>query len=212
MGGRGATESKTVRLFSDFVCPFCFVAERSSLARLQNEFDLEVDWRGFELHPETPPGGVRLADYFPGAQAARMREFMRGFAARFGVREMGSPDHLPNTRRALAMSEFARDEGRLEAFREAAMRAHWQEGGDLEDAADLRGIARAAGLDEAAALSAASDRRYLDRVAGRREEAQRMGVTGVPTFFFGDVPVVGCQPYETLAAAARQAGATPRTR
>ncbi len=49
-----------VRLYSDFICPFCFVAEQSNLVRLQEEFDVEVDRRGFELHPETPVGGMRV--------------------------------------------------------------------------------------------------------------------------------------------------------
>ena len=44
----------TLELFSDFVCPFCYIAERSSLTRLKREFDLTVDWRGFELRPDTP--------------------------------------------------------------------------------------------------------------------------------------------------------------
>ena len=45
------------RLYSDSVCPFCFIAERSSLVRLQKEYVVAIDWRGFELHPETPGGG-----------------------------------------------------------------------------------------------------------------------------------------------------------
>jgi len=32
-------------------------------------------------------------------------------------------------------------------------------------------------------------------------------VTGIPTFEIGAIRVVGCQPYEVLAAAARKAGA-----
>jgi hypothetical protein len=43
-----------------------------------------------------------------------------------------------------------------------------------------------------------------------REEAYDLGVTGIPTFFFGDMPVVGCQPYSRLLATARRAGAAPR--
>lgn len=84
-----------------------------------------------------------------------MREYMRQFAARFGIEDMATPDHLPNTRRALAMAEYARDQDRLEAFRDAAMDAHWRRGENLEDDADLRAIAARAGLDSEAALRAA---------------------------------------------------------
>ena len=51
----------TLRLYTDFVCPFCFIAEESSVPRLLREYDLELEWRGFELHPGTPKGGAVAA-------------------------------------------------------------------------------------------------------------------------------------------------------
>jgi protein-disulfide isomerase len=55
------------------------------------------------------------------------------------------------------------------------------------------------------------DPAYQARVDLLRAEAGRMGVTGIPTFFIGDAVVVGCQPFEVLAAAVRRAGARPKT-
>lgn len=134
-----------------------------------------------------------------------MRGYLRGFATGFGVHDMSTPEHLPNTRRALAMAEYARDQGVLDAFRDAAMEAHWRRGADIERDADLRETAALAGLDPDAALRAADSMAYQDRVEALRAEAHAAGVTGIPTFFFGDERVVGCQPYEELAAAARRA-------
>ncbi len=199
----------TVRLYSDFICPFCFVAEQSSLLRLQEEFDVEVDWRGFELHPETPVGGMRVTDLFPAARMAAMWEFMRSFAAKFDVK-MDAPEHLPNTRRVLAIAELAREQGRLDAFRGAAMEAHWRGGKDLEDEDDLRAIATRAGIDPEAAILAADGPEYQRRVDVLRAEAGSMGVTGVPTLFIGDQCVVGCQPYAAITKAARRAGASSK--
>jgi predicted DsbA family dithiol-disulfide isomerase len=147
----------------------------------------------------------------PPSQAAGMREYMRQFAARFGIADMESPDHLPNTRRALAIAEYARDQGRVEAFRHVAMDAHWRRGENLEDPDDLGEVAKRAGLDPDAAVRAMDDPAYQVRVDGLRAEAGRMGVTGIPTFFIGDAVVVGCQPFEVLAAAVRRAGARPKT-
>jgi predicted DsbA family dithiol-disulfide isomerase len=169
--------------------------------------DITVDWRGFELHPETPQGGMRLSDLFPGRQAQAMHEHLRQFAAGFGITDMGSPEWLPNTRRALAIAELARDEGKLDAWRVAAMNAHWRLGKNIQDVADLRETATQIGLDPERAARAMDEQRYLDRVDAVRQEAGDMGVTGVPTFVFGDFAVVGCQPYDVLAEAARRAGA-----
>ena len=199
-----------LRLYSDFVCPFCFIAEHSTLPRLREDFDITVEWCGFELHPGTPPGGMPLSALFPAARLPSLRAHMQQFAAGFGVTGMNHPDHIPNTRRVLAMAELARDRGRLDPFREAAMVGYWREGFDLESDRDLRTIAERAGLAAADALAAADDPKFLARVDGRQADARRNGVTGIPTFFIGDEAVVGCHPYDVLAAAARRAGARPR--
>lgn len=172
---------------------------------------MTVDWRGFELHPETPPGGLPMSAVVPPSRAAGMREYLRQFATRFGIADMETPDHLPNTRRALAIAEYARDQGRVDAFRHTAMDAHWRRGENLEDPDDLGEVAKRAGLDPGAALHAMDDPAYQARVDALRAEAGRMGVTGVPTFFLGDAVVVGCQPLEVLAAAVRRAGAQPKS-
>lgn len=169
-----------------------------------------VHWRGFELHPETPRGGVSVTALIPGSRLESMREYMRGFAARFGIEDMATPDRLPNTRRALAMAEYARDHDRLEVFRDAAMDAHWRRGENLEADADLREIAARAGLDSDEALRAADDPTYQTRVDAIRAEASGQGVTGIPTFVVGEETIVGCQPYEVLAAAARRAAQVRR--
>jgi predicted DsbA family dithiol-disulfide isomerase len=176
-----------------------------------SEYEIELDWRGFELHPETPEGGMELSKLFGAARVEAMRGRMAQFAASFGVREMRHSTRLPNTRRALAVAELARDRGLLDAYRDSAMRAHWREGMDLEKDEDLAEVARRAGLDAKDALAASRDPKYLARVDEIRKEASEMGVTGIPTFIFGDrLAVVGCQPVEVLAAAAEQAGARRR--
>jgi predicted DsbA family dithiol-disulfide isomerase len=190
------------------------VAEQSSLVRLQGDYDLEVDWRGFELHPDIPPGGVSVSTYFPRAELKETQRFLAEFAAQFGIDDLRITDHIPNTRRALAMAEYARALGALHAFRQVAMDALWRQGRSLEADSDLRHIATQAGLDAGAALLASDEPRYLDKVDLRKVDARTRGVTAIPAFFFGDnpFPVVGCQPYERLARAAELAGANRRPR
>jgi predicted DsbA family dithiol-disulfide isomerase len=202
--------SLTLKLYSDFICPFCFIAEHSTIPRLRAELDLTLDWRGFELHPQTPKGGMELTQIVPKARADVTRMRMRRLSESFGIQGMGTPEHIPSTRRILATAELARDRGCLDAFREAAMIGHWEQALDLEDPTDIASIATTAGLDPAAAVAAGEDGHYLSRIDAIREEAGRMGVTGVPTFFFGNVAVVGCQPYDDLLEAALVAGAKPR--
>ncbi|MFH2005085.1 MAG: DsbA family protein [bacterium] len=188
------------------------MAEQSSLVRLLRNYEIDLDWIGFELHPETPPGGVPVSTFFPADQLEETQRYLTDFAARFDIDDMQITGHVPNTRRALAATELARDEGRLHAFREAAMSGFWRHGIDVESDDGLRRFAEETGLDPDAVVRAADDPDYLARVDALRDEAHARGVTAIPAFFFGDqpFPVVGCQPYELLARAAEAAGARKR--
>jgi predicted DsbA family dithiol-disulfide isomerase len=137
---------------------------------------------------------------------SRLLDFARGF----GITDMKFRDRSPNTRRALAMAEYARDQGKLESFRHLAMDAHWRRGMDLESESDLRKLASEAGLDADASLAASRSGEYLSRIDRRREEAEDAGVTGIPTFLIGDQGVAGCQPYEVLARFVEAEGARKR--
>ena len=122
---------------------------------------------------------------------------------------MKHPMRIPNTRRALAAAELARERGVLDEYRTSAMNAHWRDGMNIEADGDLRKVAERAGLDGAAALEAADNPEYLRRIDEVRAEANALGITGIPTFVFGDLQqralaVVGCQPYDVLAGAIRR--------
>ena len=180
------------------------------MARLKKDFDITVDWKGFELHPETPMGGISLSRLFPAARSREMREHMKNFAAGFGIKGMNSPEMLPNTRRVLAIAEYARDMGKLDIFRSLAMQAHWKESRNLEDTGVLSDLASASGLDPQKAILAGGSSDYFARVDATRAEADRLGITGIPTFIIDRVLMVGCQSYQILADAVLQAGGSRR--
>ena len=133
--------------------------------------------------------------------------YIAQFAAKFGVEGMKRSRRHPNTRRALAVAEYARDMGKLEDFRSRVMDAHWLNDQNIEDSAVLVELAKASGLDPEKALLAADDAAYQKRIDDQRIEYKQVGVSGIPTFVFGTEKVEGCQPYEVLAAAALRAGA-----
>jgi predicted DsbA family dithiol-disulfide isomerase len=177
---------------------------------LEKEFAIKVNWRGFELHPETPRDGIELRRLFRGDMPPEHDDYMQRFAARFGVQGMNYPKKLPNTRRALAMAEFARDQGKLDTFRSLVMHARWKDDRDIGDMDVLRELAMASDLDAEKALFAADDPIYLSRVDAARVEYREAGVGGIPAFVLDSEIVEGCQTYEVIAAAARRAGAQLR--
>lgn len=216
----------TLLFFSDFICPWCYIAERGALAPLRERYALDFSWRGFELHPGIPKGGMDVAAMLGkdrmAAAHARLLEVARSFGVDFEPR-----DHAPSTKPALAIAEHARDKGRLDAWRAATMDAHWRDHRDIEDRGVLAELASEAGLDPAEALAFLDRPDIPDLLAAQRAEAARWGVNGIPTWFVlpdgwqpGDarppegqpqpVRVVGCQPMDVVERAARVAGAQPR--
>jgi len=184
----------TIEVFSDFLCPFCYIAEASTLACLQSRYPtLEVVWKGFELHPEIPRGGVKLADFFPeaGVQAFKVR--LASMTEEFGVADFELPEHLPNTMRAHALTEYARCRGVQRPVRESLMEAYWRHGLNIEDPEVLAQIANEHGLDPEKALSASVSSHYELMVIQNRATGYERGVAGVPTFFVDGKAVMGCQ-------------------
>lgn len=145
-----------------------------------------------------------LDDMFGAERVRKMRPYLVEFARAQGVTGMVVPAHKPNTRKALGLAEWARAQGRLHEVRTGLMDAYWREGKDLEDDRVLAAVASAAGLDGALAIPGSREPGLLERVAAMGREAARAGVTGIPTFDIGEERVVGAQPYEVLAAAARR--------
>jgi predicted DsbA family dithiol-disulfide isomerase len=177
---------------------------------LQAEFDVALDWRGFELHPGIPLGGVPLEEMFGAERVRKMRPYLLDFARAQGVSGMVVPDHKPNTRKALALAEWARGEGRLHEVRTGLMDAYWRQGLDLEDDEVLARVAVAGGLDGPAALRGSREPGIRERVADMGRQAERAGVAGIPTFDIGGERVVGAQPYAVLAEAVARQGGRPR--
>jgi predicted DsbA family dithiol-disulfide isomerase len=146
---------------------------------------------------------------FPGRSQA-MRAHVEQFARGFGVTPMRVPERMSNSRRALGIAEWARDQGKLLAFRDAAAEAYFRRGEDIEDPGVLAKLAEHAGLPSKGALEAMDAPKYQDRVDDQRDEGHAAGVHGTPTAFIGNIRLVGCQPYEAYAEAAWRAGARRR--
>lgn len=153
---------------------------------------------------------MRLDEYFPAERLAGMAEYMKDFAASFGVTDFRQRERIPNTRRALALAEVAREEGKLEPYRQRAMHAHWRDGMNLEDDGDLRAIASDARLSADAVERSKDDPTYLQRIDAIRVEANAIGVTGIPTFVIGRYGLTGAQPYQAFVEFAERAGAAKR--
>jgi protein disulfide-isomerase len=116
---------------------------------------------------------------------------------------------IPNSRKALEVSELARDAGLHEAVHDRLMHAYWSEGVDIGEEETLLDLVAEAGLDRGEARSALEDRRYAQRVNASTQEAQRHGIHAIPAFVLGGrLLLLGAQPHEVFEQALAQLDAT----
>jgi len=156
------------------------------------DYDLDITWKGFELHPEVPSGGVPMGLSMAG-------QYKKGFEMRIApqMRALGIdaivPEMVPNTQIALELSELARDEGKFDTIHEALFVGYFEKGMDIGDPEQLLALGKAAGLSENGLRECFIDRKFHDRIAAMREEAMENLVTGVPTFVINGFPIIGAQ-------------------
>jgi len=188
-----------ITMYSDFVCPFCYIGF-DVIRKLKSEFDIQLEWRGFQIHPEWPAEGIaadklRSAGDLDARHAAWRR--IAALAEAEGL-EMKAPALLANSRAALLAAELANDQGRGEEFEARVYRAYFNEGGNIGDPAFLARIAAEAGLDPAAVAGTMNSPHYETRLRDNALAADRRGVSGVPTFLIGEYPLVGAQPTHVM--------------
>ena len=193
-------------MFSDYICPFCYVGFET-VRKLKPEFNFQLEWRGFQIHPDWPAEGIP-ADRARGTADPDSRralwERISAMADAVGF-PMRPPSVLTNSRAALAATEFARESGRDEALEERIYRAYFGEGLNIGDPAVVARLGLEAGLDAAEVADAIKSPKYEMRLKNNALAAHQRGVNGVPTFFIGEYPLVGAQSPDAMRSILKRA-------
>jgi len=168
------------------------------IEQLRQEFELDVRWTLFPLHPDTPQEGMRLADLFAGqmdidAVLARLCRVASEIGLPFSART-----HTYNSRNAQELGKWADEAGQGEAFHQAVYRAYFVDGENIAQPEVLAAIVDKLELDSGKALQILQDHQYAEAVNADWQRAGELGVTAVPTIVFADKKLVGFQPYESF--------------
>jgi predicted DsbA family dithiol-disulfide isomerase len=199
-------EPLSISIFSDVICPWCFVGKRRlerALSQLRLGETAAIRWLPFELNPEMPPDGMARADYrarkFGPERAAVLDRDMTDLGLGEGIRfAFDRIQRTPNTRRAHLLIAYASRRGLGPAAAEALFTAYFEEALDIGSDQVLADIAETIGLDRAAATAALDDAELRASVVDLEEEAGRLGISGVPFFIINEAwAVSGAQPAET---------------
>jgi predicted DsbA family dithiol-disulfide isomerase len=196
----------TIDVVSDVICPWCFLGKRrlDKALSLIPEVKVEVTFRPFFLDASIPLEGMSRHKYMTDKFGAERLKTIHDPLIAAG-KEDGVPFHFdkitrtPNTLDAHRLIRWAAGVGKQAKMVEALFIAYWSAGKDVGDHAVLNEISDSVGLD--VSINLATD---LDKGAILEEciKAQRLGITGVPTFIINHKHAIsGAQSAEMLADA-----------
>ncbi|WP_411954245.1 DsbA family oxidoreductase [Alkalibacillus sp. S2W] len=198
-----------VDIWSDVVCPFCYIGKRrfeQALEQFENQEDVSVAFKSFQLDPNAKPGQYQdihemLATKYdvPYEQGCEMNQQMAQQAQEVGL-TFNMDQIIPtNTLNAQRLIQFAKQEGKGNVLNDSLMQAYFTEGLDMNDENVLADRAELIGLDREEALNALQSGAYRLNVNRDIQEAGDIGVQGVPFFVFNEkYAVSGAQPVETF--------------
>src|SRR3954451_1975677 len=206
----------TVEIWSDVVCPWCYIGKRrfeAALEAFEHADELTIMWRSFELDQEAPKvaegtATERLAAKY-GMTLERATELHAEMTERAAAEGLDFRFDLArggNTFDAHRLIHLAATYGRQAAAKERLMRAYFTEGEAIADPETMVRVLADVGVDPVEARDVLATDRFAEDVREDELLASRLGIQGVPFFVLDRrLGVSGAQPPEALLQALQRA-------
>ena len=204
-------EKMKIEIWSDIVCPFCYIGKRrleEALADFKHADKVEVVWKSFQLDPNqvTNPNISVVEDL------ARKKGWTLEYAsdASESVADMAAEEGLfydfdkaipANTFNAHRLLQFAKTKGLGSVLKEALLRAYFMDGKNVDDTETLLTLADENGLSTDKTREVLSNpTTYRNEVLEDINEAKDLGISGVPFFVIDrKYGISGAQPLSVFA-------------
>jgi len=196
-----------IDVYSDVVCPWCYVGKRRlerALSQLKT-VRTHVTWRPFQLNPTMPKEGMDRTAYLE-AKFGSLDTFSR---LEEHVLAAGASEQIPfafekivrtpNTFSAHRLIWYADQQGCQDMVVESLFKGYFEEGADIGSRPTLIGLAERAGLDSEGFLLSDDG---VAEVKAEEATGHRLGIRGVPYFLLNNTHTVsGAQSVEVFVAA-----------
>jgi predicted DsbA family dithiol-disulfide isomerase len=166
---------------------------------LKRNYEIQVRWVAFPLHPETPVDGQTLEELFAGRSVdiEGMKKRLRQVADDLGL-PLGDRKKTFNSRLAQELAKWAEAQGKGDPFHAAVFRAYYVDGKNIGRVDELVQLALSVGLSEEEARHVLESRTFKEAVDADWSRSHALGITAIPTFVIGHQAAVGFQPYDIL--------------
>lgn len=187
----------TIQIYSDYVCPFCYLGEQilEEVKKENPELEIRVEWMPFELRPYPTPTLKPEDEYLPRV----WKSSVYPMADRLGVDiTLPTVSPQPYTNLAFEGFQYAKEKGKGEAYTNRLFEAFFKEDKDIGQVDILSRLAEETGLDREEYRQALLKRSYKEQHQQALQQAQRAGIQAVPTFKIGNRLYQGVLPKEQL--------------
>ena len=201
----------TVEVYSDAICPWCYVGKRRLERALQHVGDTVktyVAWRPFQLNPTMPKDGMDRTAYLEAKFGSldtfnemeqRLLEAGQTEQIAFAFQKI---NRTPNTFLAHRLIWYAGQQDCQDAIVHQLFKGYFEEGLDIGSTAVLVELGDRVGL-QAAPFLASND--GVAEVKAEESVGHKLGIRGVPYFIVnGTSTISGAQPVETFVSAIDQ--------
>ncbi len=172
------TESVDVKLFFNFRSPYCYIASKT-LFELYDKYHANLVWRPLAgWSGRSAPDRAKI-------KIPMTRQDVRRITGKMGI-PMTPPPITTEPTKAGAASLLAEERGLLREWIVEVMRAEWAKGLDIGDEQVLCAVGESIGLEQEALRASFTDQNYLKQMESNWDEAQELGLIGVPSFQVGE--------------------------
>lgn len=180
--------------------------------RLRENFDIDVVFTHFPLHPQTPEAGLTLEQLFAGRP-------IDVAAAKMAMSRLMAEENLPygervmtyNSRRAQELAKWVTAKGGRISIHDFLFQAYFVDGRNIANIETLVEIAKVIGESTEEAHEVLTKGTFAKQVDCDWQRSRELGITAVPTFLVGEHLLVGAQTYDALVQLIVAGGAKRRT-
>ncbi|WP_040208812.1 DsbA family oxidoreductase [Neobacillus jeddahensis] len=202
-----------IEVWSDYVCPFCYIGKRrleEALEQFPHKDQVVVEFKSFELDPNSPKNsGENIHEVLAKKygisveQAKQANHDMRKNAATVGLTFHFDEMKPTNTFDAHRLAKFAKTQGKEPALSEKILHAYFTDSKNIGDHETLADLAEDSGLNRQESLHVLQDTTaYANEVRADEGIAQQYQIGGVPYFIINSkYAISGAQPLETFKGA-----------
>lgn len=198
-----------IQIWSDIMCPFCYIGKRKmeeALSQFDNKNSVAIEWKSFQLDPRfvsTP--NETLADHLAEKYgrdsdwAESMLENTAQTAKSNGLDFHFEKAILANSLNAHRLLHLAKKNNLSNDLKEQLLKAYFTEGKDVNNWNTLQEIGQKAGLQIDEIKQLIDTDLFTKEVRHDQQQAQDLGVTGVPFFVFDNkYAISGAQPTDVF--------------